>query len=411
MQQFLERLPRDGAVVTAQSSWFLPEPVARTTLRQPITLTEGRFFAESYEGQPAPNVSMQLISGRVGDRFVNLQVFFGRTDPDERMRADAEEVLGTLEVSGRPAAPAPPGWRKHHAPELGLDATLPGGWHLADEPLTSIDEPREVLALASYPLTGGDGVNPCVDVKPVEAMPADGALIWLLEHRAALPLERFPPRPKTHELARDDLRRGVCGAPLGLHTAFRDADRLFQLWLLFGEHVSDVRLAETGQILSGLSFDGLPAPPPDPYGGWPWLSTGAGDSLRTPPAWSTETETPTALFFAANRQLTLENTPRDGVLLWVVEEDDRKPAGGDFLPIDHQWPRQHHFRPAEPPTKTTPGLRWLRAGGEWRGHRFSVWIASGPDAAEEDRKLALKSAASLAVSGCRSAGNFDCGDG
>jgi hypothetical protein len=38
-----------------------------------------------------------------------------------------------------------------------------------------------------------------------------------------------------------------------------------------------------------------------------------------------------------------------------------------------------------------------------RGYRFSVWIASGPDASEEDRRLALKalkSAASLAVSGC-----------
>jgi len=51
-------------------------------------------------------------------------------------------------------------------------------------------------------------------------------------------------------------------------------------------------------------------------------------------------------------------------------------------------------------TKPAPDLRWLHAGGEWRGYRFSIWIASGPDASEEDRQLALKSAASLAVSSC-----------
>jgi hypothetical protein len=136
LQDFLERLPPDGVAVSAVSSSFVPDDVPRTTLRQPITLDDGRFLAESYEGQPAPNVSTQLISGRVGDRHLSIQVFFGRNDPDERMRADAEDVLATLKVSGRPPAPAPPGWRKHHAPQLGVHATLPESWHLAAEPLT-----------------------------------------------------------------------------------------------------------------------------------------------------------------------------------------------------------------------------------------------------------------------------------
>jgi len=78
-----------------------------------------------------------------------------------------------------------PGWRKHRAPELGVTAAIPDRWHLADEPLTNITDPREVLALATYPLQGGGkGGGPCVATKrTLEAMPADGALIWLLEYR------------------------------------------------------------------------------------------------------------------------------------------------------------------------------------------------------------------------------------
>jgi hypothetical protein len=392
VDELARQLPRDGVAIAAVSSWHVPHEVARTTLDQPITLDNGRFLAESYEGQPARNVSTQLIFGRVGDRFLWIRVLFGRNEPDERMRADAEAVLATLRVSG-PPAPPPPGWRKHHASEVGLHATLPASWHLADAPLTGIDEPREVLALATYPLAGSDRTSPC----PFEPMPmpADGALIWLVEYRTDLLPSRFPRRPTTHELTRDDVRPGFCGAPLGHHATFRDADRLFQLWLLFGEQVTDVRLAEVAQILSGLSFDGLPAPPPDPYGGWPWLSTDPGDSLRVPPGWAARAGRAGELFYAANA----------GVVLRVVEED--RHAEGEFRPIDHEWPREHHFRPAE----AAPGRRALRAGGEWQGHRFSVWIASDPDATEEDRQLALKSAASLAVSGCRSAGNYDCGDG
>lgn len=39
--------------------------------------------------------------------------------PDGRMIAEADAVLATLAVSGRPPTPAPAGWRKHRATELG----------------------------------------------------------------------------------------------------------------------------------------------------------------------------------------------------------------------------------------------------------------------------------------------------
>lgn len=144
VRELFERLPRDGVVISAVSSWQAAGRVARP-LAAPIKLADGYFLADSYEGQPAPHVSTQLILGRIGDRFLNVQVFFGRNDPDESMRAEAGAVLATLAVSGQPPAPAPTGWRKHYAPQLGVRATIPDGWHLADETLTNTTDPREVL--------------------------------------------------------------------------------------------------------------------------------------------------------------------------------------------------------------------------------------------------------------------------
>jgi hypothetical protein len=91
-----------------------------------------------------------------------------------------------------------------------------------------------------------------------------------------------------------------------------------------------------------------------------------------------------------------------------------EPRGGDpdrFPPIDRDWPSADDFAPGEVLTKPNPELRWLRAGGTFRGHLFSVWIAAAPEATAEDRALALKSASSLAVSGCWRDGFDDCPDG
>jgi len=444
-----EQLPADGVVISAVSGVHGVEPGARA-LASPVKLADGYFLADSYEGQPAPRVSTQLIFGRVGDRFLNVQVFFGRNDPDATMRAEADAVLATLAVGAEPAAPAPAGWRKHRAPDLGVSATIPDSWHLGDPVLTNTVNPREVLALATYLFEGGGKVGgPCVAAQhALAAMPADGALIWLLEYRptrgdvwADLPHSRFPLRDDNYAIARDELQPGVCGAGLGLSTTFRDADRPFQLWLFFGEKVSDARLAEVAQIVGGLRFDDLPAPPPDPYAGWPLINTNPGDSLRPPPGWAAtaamfpvdKTPRPRALFFASNRPLfglppklvphtdelpgpmpsaaVANQFPQGGVLLWVVEESARWQIGNDFKPIERDWPRPDDFQPAEVLTKPAPEVRWLHAGGEWRGYRFSIWIGSGPEAGEEDRRLALKSAASLAVSGCWRDVIDDCPDG
>ena len=332
--------------------------------------------------------------------------------------------------------------------DLGVAFSYPCAWERAPAPLTSSVDPREVVALATYPLrVRGTGGGPCVALRDeLATMPAGGALIWLLEYRpprgdvwADLPRERFPERPRRFELSRADLQAGLCGAGLGTSLTFRDANRPFQLWLLMGEDVRGARLAEIREILDSLRFDELPAPPPDPYAGWPLINDNPGDSLRPPPRWAAaaamfppgRTRRPRPLFFASNRPLAglphelvphvdelpgpwparavADPFPADGVLLWVLEEEPGG-ASDEFPPIGRGWPRGDDFRPADAPAKADSELRWLRAGGSFRGYRFSVSIAAAPAATAADRELALKSAASLAVSGCWRDEVDDCSD-
>lgn len=328
--------------------------------------------------------------------------------------------------------------------ELGLAGGHPAGWDRARS-LTNILLPREVLALASYPLRRGDRAGECAPRTTLRDLPADGAFIWLTEYRpprgdvwAEVRRESFPPRPNHFEVRRSDLTRNVrCHAGPAYVTSFAAADRPFDLFVAFGERAPDARLAEVEAILDGLELETLPPPPPDPYAGWPLLTDHPGDSLRPPPGWPAaaalfrpaETPRPRALFFASNRPLyglpsrfaphvdrlsgplpepaLANHFLADGVLLWVVEEGERPAVAAGFPPIGRNWPSRDDFESQAPPA-VAPQVSWLRASGSFSGHRFSMWIATGPAADEGDVELAFKSAASLAVSGCWRDGFDDC---
>lgn len=337
-------------------------------------------------------------------------------------------------------------------PELALSVEYPAGWHRL-RALTKLVVPRELIALATYPLRGGaTGGGPCAAQRDLEAIPPDGALVWLLEFRplrgdAWVDLSRssFPPRPQPIELSRADLSPNSCLTGVGyaprasglVYTlAFTAAERPLQLSLVLGARVTDARLEQVERIVDSMIFGALPPPPPDPYAGWALLNDNPGDSLRPPPGWAAtaamfppaETPPPRSLFFAANRPLfglpeklvphvellppspswaVANDFPRDGVLVWVREEE-KGGVSGEYAAIDRNWPEAEDFEPVEVLTKPNPEVRWLRAGGSFRSYRFSVLIGAGPDATREDQELALKSAASLAVSGvCREDGT-DC---
>jgi hypothetical protein len=93
-----ERLPPTGIVVAVSASPGGHEEPVRA-LRRPVRLADGYFLTDMYEGQPAPHVSTQIIGGRLGERELSIQVYFGRPDPTDAMRAEANRVLATLELT------------------------------------------------------------------------------------------------------------------------------------------------------------------------------------------------------------------------------------------------------------------------------------------------------------------------
>jgi hypothetical protein len=324
---------------------------------------------------------------------------------------------------------------------VGLSGRHPEGWHRA-KAVSNILDPREVLVLATYPLRGGNEAGECAPRRPLADLPPDGAFVWLIEYRplrgdvwADFPRGRFKVKPAHFRLPRSDLNRNIsCHPGPGYTTTFRAADRPFQLFVAFGEQVSDERLGQVEATLDSLSFETLPPPPPDPYAGWPLVNDSPGDSLRPPRGWpaaavmfSLESPRPRPLFFASSVPLAglpaklvphvgdlpgnwpfptraLAAFPREGVLLWVVEEGE----GGesvDFPATGRTWPRRADFEETEAATRVAPDVTWLRAGGSFQGYRFSFWIGRGAEAGDDDLRLALHSASSLAISGCRDSRN------
>lgn len=431
----LAALPEDGVVVeiVSQPPQVDSPPTAARTL--PLRLVDGYFLADAYEGQPAPDVSTQIIDARVGDLALYVQVFFGRTDPDEEMRARADRVLATLTVADSVSETRRDGLARFRDAATGAAGRYPEGWHRA-RALTNLAVPREVLALATYPLRDGAKAGECAPDTARADMPPGGTFLWLLEYRPLrdelgndLLLSRFPPKPSRFDLGRTDLGENIsCFLGAGYSTSFRAAGRPFQLLVAFGGRPTDERLAEVVAILNSLQFERLPPPPPDPYAGWPLLVSNSGDSLRSPPSWAAaaamfppdKTPRPRTLFFNSNRALfglpdrlvervdtlppspswaVANDFPTDGVLLWVTEEE-KGGESDEFPAIGRGWPGENDLRPVELLTKPNADVRWRRAGGSFRGYRFAVLVGIGPDAAQADAELALKSAASLAVSGC-----------
>jgi hypothetical protein len=187
-------------------------------------------------------------------------------------------------------------------------------------------------------------------------------------------------------------------------------------------------------VLNSLRFRPLPPLPADPYAGWKLLTTESGDSLRPPPGWPASATfmprnlpRPRPLFFASN--LPLPGVPARPVpsvtelpAPFPTQALDAFPAGGaggahgqplGRVPVHNASLARGPFPAGDHRAGAAMAEPQLAARGRLvsNGYRFSVWTASGPEASERDRALALKSAASLALSGCLRDNSTHCPDG
>lgn len=95
-----QTLPPEGAIVYASIADDVVNPEEfPTALERPFSLARAYFHSEHYEGRPAPNVSLARVSGRVGDAYLLLHVYFGSPRPAPPLVALAGRQLALLEAS------------------------------------------------------------------------------------------------------------------------------------------------------------------------------------------------------------------------------------------------------------------------------------------------------------------------
>lgn len=287
-----------------------------------------------------------------------------------------------------------------------VGGVLPAGWRVRAR-TTALSRPVELFTAASYPIRPGGSCGP---VRALADLPARGALVFAVDDRpevGRIRLAGYRPRPARLRLAPRDRTAAACFGTSGWVVRFRDQGRAIMIFVALGRRAGERRRRQVERFLDSLRFGRLPAPPPDPYAGWPMTTNAAGDSFRSPPGWARgvladpkREPRPRTLFMTASEPLPglpgapgpvhRSRLPRPGpargqTVLWIVE-----PGAGEPSAAYPPFPR-----PGPWPERLTPGADGrLRAGASCGGHRFEVLIA-GPDA-----PTALKAA--------RAAG-FSCG--
>jgi hypothetical protein len=147
-------------------------------------------------------------------------------------RATAGALLGIAAVLVLTAA-SPPSWLIFRTD--GIEVRYPPAWFATTRQLTPVDDPPQVLAIASYRFPSDTSPNGCNPAGTLAKMPASGALIFVIEYASASVRARdFPPRRARFRLG--SARRYECFGPRRSYLLrFRDAGRSFQVDVAFGQ--------------------------------------------------------------------------------------------------------------------------------------------------------------------------------
>jgi hypothetical protein len=136
----------------------------------------------------------------------------------------------------------------------GVSVRHPPSWHATARQLTPVDDPPQVLALASYRLpTDYTGANGCQPKEALERMPPTGAFIFGWEYSQpsarGIRVRDFPPRPKRFRLT--GFSRYECVGPSYM-LRFREAGRFFQVHVFLGPKVGPAKRATVVRILDSF---------------------------------------------------------------------------------------------------------------------------------------------------------------
>ncbi|MHB1536986.1 MAG: hypothetical protein ACYCUM_08760 [Solirubrobacteraceae bacterium] len=138
----------------------------------------------------------------------------------------------------------------------GISVRVPRGWHLYRPPITSTTYPHDRLLLTSYPTrTGGQ----CGPSRAERALPAGGALVYLIEYARAPAGTSFPPQSRGVELPAGGPLDYECSAAPSYIVRFGASGRFLQATVAFGGDATASRRAEAMRVLAELRVRSLAA--------------------------------------------------------------------------------------------------------------------------------------------------------
>ncbi|MDA0183856.1 hypothetical protein OJ997_26355 [Solirubrobacter phytolaccae] len=259
----------------------------------------------------------------------------------------------------------------------GLSWTLPAGWQAVEPRSTAVIEPAPQLAAATFPLRQTERDDGCSPDTAQRRLPADGAVVWLVESRDITPraLARLPQRPARFVIGRP---QSVECLGHGAVVHWQEQGRALSAQVLLGREAGVARRREAAALLDTLVVERVPPPPPP--AGWRTARSGTADSIRVPPGWSV-------------RALRVQRgVPRPRVLYRLAN-----PSGSVVLRV-----REHRRGKASPafPAGRAP-LAFdarRRAGLSFRGYRVSFRIFARAHASARDIAWAEVSARSAGFS-------------
>jgi hypothetical protein len=135
------------------------------------------------------------------------------------------------------------------------DQALPAGWHEIGRPISGVTYPRQLLAAATYPVSFTRPPRGCWPHAALNQMPADGALLQIVEYAPISPtgkplrVPRLPRRPGRFSYADATYGRFECAGP-SYKFDYRQAGHALQaqVWLGLGT-VDPRRRSEALRIL------------------------------------------------------------------------------------------------------------------------------------------------------------------
>ena len=138
---------------------------------------------------------------------------------------------------------------EYHDDLHNFDVAYPQAWSRAEEPLTILGNPNELLALATFSLREGGGCAPKGTL--AAASPSD-AIVFLVEFTGAQGM-KLPPRPPTFDPLPEPHFDECWDAYVATYR-FRDAGGGFQVDVWLGDRVTEETKSDITAALHSLRF-------------------------------------------------------------------------------------------------------------------------------------------------------------